>query len=745
MVRVWAGGLLSAVSLMSLTQGASAQEILLDGIVVTSSKTEESAIDALSGSSAISKEELDTQFQPDKISQVLRTVPGVTTQETARDTAVAVNIRGLQDFGRVNVLIDGARQNFQRTGHSANGMFYIDPEMIKSVDITRGPTATIYGSGAIGGVAAFGTIDADDILRPGEYAAGQVKTRYGTNDDGKLASFTAAARSLSGTVDIVGQVNGRWSDDYEDGSGKVVPGSNDETDSKFAKLRIRPSQGQEITATIIDYNSTFVDQVEQGATDYDTEVANRQYTLGYTYASPTNPLIDFSGKIYYNETSLDQTRLTGGDNTYYTATPGGGGTACTSGSLSPFAPPGTPVFLPVGSPCFIHPDAFPVGSQRSFNIETEGFDLYNTSRFDTGGVKVALTYGVDGFRDRVDTSDPTGNGDEFTPSGQREVYGGFVQSHFTFFNDVVDLIGALRYDSYKLDGGGTDLSDDRISPKVTLGITPVQGFTLFGTYAEGFRAPALSETLLSGFHPGFAHFQLLPNPDLDPEVAHNFEGGINLKYDNVITTGDKFRAKLTAFHNSVDNYIDQVTTGDTGGYLLFIRPGCTGVNPSVGCIPAGFLPLFDDVTLQYQNVRDATIEGIEFESYYDAQSWFVGLAAHRIRGKNEDTGYGLMTTPADQVTLTAGFRAFDNKLTAGARTRFVAQQDRFEEGELRAARFTDAYTVVDLFGEYQVSDKFIVNANIDNLFDETYRQHLDQYNSPGLNARIGLTMRLGAQ
>jgi hemoglobin/transferrin/lactoferrin receptor protein len=155
--------------------------------------------------------------------------------------------------------------------------------------------------------------------------------------------------------------------------------------------------------------------------------------------------------------------------------------------------------------------------------------------------------------------------------------------------------------------------------------------------------------------------------------------------------------------------------------------------------------MFDGVNLQYQNVRDATIEGVEFESYYDAQSWFAGIGAHRIRGTNEDTGTGLMTIPADQVTLTAGFRAFDNKLTAGARTRFVAKQDRFEPGEIRAAQFADSYTVVDLFGEYQVNDKLTVNANIDNLFDETYRQHLDQYNSPGFNARVGVTMRLGAQ
>lgn len=100
--------------------------------------------------------------------------------------------------------------------------------------------------------------------------------------------------------------------------------------------------------------------------------------------------------------------------------------------------------------------------------------------------------------------------------------------------------------------------------------------------------------------------------------------------------------------------------------------------------------------------------------------------------------------PADQVTVTAGFRAFDDKLVAGGRVRFVAAQDRFIEGENAAMRHTDSYNVVDLFAQYEATDNVTLNVNIDNLFDQTYRQHLDQYNSPGFSARAGLTMRFGA-
>ncbi|MET0743206.1 MAG: TonB-dependent receptor plug domain-containing protein, partial [Microvirga sp.] len=115
----------------------------LDTITVTSTKSGENVYESLSGSSVIGRDQIQTQVQPGTVSDVLRLIPGVTTQTDASDPGTGVNVRGLQDYGRVNVLVDGARQNFQREGHGANGTFYFDPEMMKSVDVTRGPVSTV--------------------------------------------------------------------------------------------------------------------------------------------------------------------------------------------------------------------------------------------------------------------------------------------------------------------------------------------------------------------------------------------------------------------------------------------------------------------------------------------------------------------------------------------------------------------------------------------------------------------------
>ncbi|WP_204351193.1 TonB-dependent receptor plug domain-containing protein, partial [Serratia marcescens] len=55
-------------------------EVSLDTLSVTGTKTEERAIDALSGTSVVTREQIN-RIQPSRLSDVLRDVPGVTTQE----------------------------------------------------------------------------------------------------------------------------------------------------------------------------------------------------------------------------------------------------------------------------------------------------------------------------------------------------------------------------------------------------------------------------------------------------------------------------------------------------------------------------------------------------------------------------------------------------------------------------------------------------------------------------------------
>ena len=61
--------------------------------------------------------------------------------------------------------------------------------------------------------------------------------------------------------------------------------------------------------------------------------------------------------------------------------------------------------------------------RRQFQVETTGIDPNNTSRWESGPWRAALTVGGDAFRDEVTVLDPSGTGDFFTPNGQRTVSG----------------------------------------------------------------------------------------------------------------------------------------------------------------------------------------------------------------------------------------------------------------------------------------------------------------------------------
>ena len=63
------------------------------------------------------------------------------------------------------------------------------------------------------------------------------------------------------------------------------------------------------------------------------------------------------------------------------------------------------------------------------------------------------------------------------------------------------------------------------------------GLQVYGTYAEGYRSPSLSETLISGLHPAGVSFPFLPNPNLKPEIGKTSEIGVNYQAERDIPGG----------------------------------------------------------------------------------------------------------------------------------------------------------------------------------------------------------------
>ena len=277
------------------------------------------------------------------------------------------------------------------------------------------------------------------------------------------------------------------------------------------------------------------------------------------------------------------------------------------------------------------------------------------------------------------------------------------------------MIGALRFDSYELKGGPDDVTGTRVSPKATVGITLIEGVQVYGTYAEAYRSPAITETLQTGVHPAFPAFDILPNPDLKPETARNWEGGVNLSFDNVIHDGDGFRAKGVVFQNNVDDFIELVSLNTPNPF------GAT----------------------QFQNIAEARLRGFELEAHYDAGFMFASVAYTHVRGDDLESDQPLVSVYPDKISTTVGFRFLDDKLTVGGRHTYAASQTRLPDPLPRGVEPSSSYHLVDLFATYDHNRYFSTALTLKNVLDEQFTRYRSEDPSPGYSATISAIIRLG--
>ncbi|WP_371344748.1 TonB-dependent hemoglobin/transferrin/lactoferrin family receptor [Ancylobacter sp. IITR112] len=672
----------------------------LDPITVVATRTAESWIDTLAGVTVRRSEQLEA-LMPERTADLFQGMPGTTAIQNANTSQTQINIRGLQDFGRVAVIVDGARQNFNQLGHAGAGGFFVEPGLIADVDVVRGPVSNIYGSGAIGGVVTMRTKDAEDIIAPGKSWGVEATGEAAGNGFMGYGSVLGAAK-VGQNVDLFVGGTYRDADNYHDGNGDVVPDSGYETWTGIAKATFRPADFHEIKLSALNYDTQFTTSADaNAATSYSTQATNRTVTAAWNYQNPEDNLFDWRSSVYWNQVDQDQVKVSGSSN---------------------------PITGAVGDP-------------RSFVIDTVGFDANNTSRFSAAGWNNAITFGGDYFQDQIDNTDDYGFGEGYNPSGDRGVGGAFVQWKGNY-STWLEAIAALRYDAYSLnsDDGGT--SGERLSPKFTLGVTPWSWLTLYGTYAEGYRAPTVTEALVSGPHPlpfntGGTMFYFLPNPGLQAEIGKNKEVGINIKKDDLFITGDRLRAKLNYYQNDVENYIELVEFGDSTGTICPI-PG----QPNT-CFPYNWgVPGY----AQYQNVQEARLKGFEFEATYDARKWFLGLAGQISEGEVTSgiyAGQPLSSVQPDQVTTTLGFRFLDEKLTVAVRWTAVAAVTASDLPANSVFEPTDSFNLVSVYAGYQPNENMLWRLSVENLLDEQYTQYENFLPSAGLTVKGALTVRFG--
>ncbi len=495
---------LLALAIVSALPGAAVAAT--DDMTVTATGNARSAFEAPMMVSVIDASAPENQTAS-SATDLLRHVPGLTLDGTGRTNGQDVNLRGYDRRG-VLVLVDGVRQGTD-TGH-LNSTF-LDPALIKRIEIVRGPSALLYGSGAMGGVIAYDTADAKDLLQAGQTSGYRVFGTAATGDHS--LGMGASAFGRTDTLDGLVAWSTRDRGDIRQGGGGTAP--NDESiNNMLAKGSWQLDQAQSLSGSLRYYNNAAqepknpqtiaADDSSNPMTDRST--IQRDVQLGYHIAPAGNDWLNADARIYWSEARINAQNING------------------------------------------------TGEFRQQT--TQGGKVENRTRlFADSFASHLLTYGGEYYRQE---QEPSGATTGF-PDARIDFSSGWLQDEITLRDLPVTLLGGTRYDNYRGSSDGyEDVDADKWSSRAGITITPAEWLMLFGSYAQAFRAPTMGEMYNDAKHFSIGRFYTnywVPNPNLRPETNETQEYGFGLRFDDLLLANDALEFKASYFDTNAKDYI----------------------------------------------------------------------------------------------------------------------------------------------------------------------------------------------
>lgn len=485
-------------------------------VVVVATRTEKTLDEVPSSVEVISSEELERE-QPRTIADALLDIPNIIVEAPENPVFTRVSIRG-SDADQITYLIDGVRQDNYTMSGNRPAFLFIDPEMVKQIEVRRGGGSSLYGNGGIGGTIAVTTKTAQDLLKPGKKFGARIKSGYeSAAEEGSSSAFVYGQHGIFDAVIGISHREGGRLTTSKDGKRSDTP-RDSKYDAFMSKFTMRPSEDNVFTFA---YNFDDTDMWSGVVSDrviYDLT----QHRLNGSW--------DYKNGDFVNLVLNAQwiSRDNGFDGRSY------------------------------------NPEAY-----FKDNFESYSLNLQNTSFFEFGGMH-AVTYGFDAAASEQKAFDVYGAPDVSRPHSSAIDAGIFIQDEYTITEQLI-LTPVLRYSYYdrdpKLSGndkyGLSPRSDSKLTPGVTLTVAPTESLSFYGSVQTGYRPPFLDELYTAIDYPAWGmHSVVLPNPNLKPEESVNMELGVNGNFENVFAEEDRFQFRASVFRDEVKNLINAGPTGE---------------------------------------------------------------------------------------------------------------------------------------------------------------------------------------
>lgn len=683
----------------------------------------------------ITDEEIEKNLATD-IKDLVRYEPGVSVRtqpsrftaagaSTGRDGNSGFNIRGLEG-NRVLIQVDGIRvpDSFSFGPQVTGRGDYVDIDLLKSVEILRGPASALYGSDGLAGAVSFITKDPEDLIGAGETFGGRARVSYGSADDSWAESVVGAVKTNDGMWQGLLAYTRRDAHETETHGDNDAPNSsrteanpqNIESNGVLAKLLFVPTEWDKFRLTY-----------EYSDRNIDTEVLSGRAIPPYAASSVID--LDANDEITRNRVSLDHRHENGGgfvNNMFWGI-----------------------YYQDATTREFSAEDRFTSADRTrdsTFDNSVWGATLQLESSFTIGGIVNNFVYGGDysetssqgiraGITPPVGETFPT----KPFPDTTFTLAGIFIQDEIVLAGGKLKLYPALRWDSFDVDpeldplyhlGVVAPQHDSHLTPKFGAVYWPVDQFGLFFNYANGFKAPSPSQVNNSFTNLTFGYTSI-PNPDLKPETSETFEGGVRVR--DIAVAGGDLRGYVTAYTGKYQDFIDLVQVSAGPPLIVF----------------------------QNINLGEVEISGVE--ARVDVEwPWGLGftIAASASEGDVTDAGVTEPLASIDPFKLVAGVRYTDPDGRFGAQ--LIATHSAGKDASdlpvgfctpSAACVLNDDFTLLDLTAFWNVTDHVAVRAGVFNITDEKYSWWsdvrglgspsavVDAYTQPGRNASVSLSYR----
>ena len=605
--------------------------------------------------------------QASHLSDFLDVVPGVTVGGTSTVNQ-RVRVRGLDDTN-LKVTIDGARQEGAMFYHM--GDITIDPDLLKQAEVAVGNNSVTLGNDAIGGAVAFETVDAADLLKPGQKIGAKIHAGYGSNNDELLTSATVYG-APSDNVDLLAYYGKRDADSGEDGEGRELfedsKGENILLKAGVSILddhRVGASFSRTEKKGIFPFRPDFPSLSDERIPQ---KVKRDTYTVDYNF-NPLSSLIDVDANVYQTETEISRN------------------------------------------------NSADISSNYDWNakVKTTGAKIENTSVIDTATGSHKLIAGAEHYKKESEMArDNQGANSDSAKNTSVYLEDQWQMGKFT-------LTPGVRYDRYEspefVSGGKTY---DNVVGALAASYEIAPRTQVFASYTQLFNGPDLGQAIFNSNGE-----DIYVNNDLKPEEGYNSEVGIATTLRGLTTADDAMQLSAKYFKSNIENYQQFVRTGN--------RAGRYGLNCSTG--ERGSAGNLQDCQGMINSDEDYEIKGVELAANYRMDNFGMGLSYSRARSEGSETGdsipsvSGSSADSGDRYMVNLNYEPSD-ELGLGWRSTYVASITD-NSGDTKPNY--DVHDVYMNYSPRQL-EGVKATVGVYNLFDETYASHSSRLNTADATA-----------